>query len=92
MNDNLNDMNKREYTTNLYIEIGQYIAFIRALRCYSDYKFVGVTMCYDRCYDGICRHFGTLRVTIKFRTEPCNYGLCMFHIGKTFQRELADER
>ncbi len=80
-------MNKRKYTTNLYIEIEDYIAFIRALRCYPSYKLACIKMCYSECHDRIYRHFGFTRVTIEFEIETCNYGICMFHFGMTFQRE-----
>lgn len=39
-------MNKRKYTTVLYIRIEQYIAFVRTLRCFPDYEFVSIKMTY----------------------------------------------
>lgn len=81
-------MNKRKYTTVLYIRIEQYIAFVRTLRCFPDYEFVSIKMTYEQCKDGIYRHFGSFRVTIRFRSFPCNHGLNMFYFGRIFQREL----
>ena len=56
----LNNMNKRKYTTALYIGIEQYVAFVRTLRCFPDDEFVSIKMSYDQCKDGIYRHFGLL--------------------------------
>ena len=54
----LNNMNKRKYTTALYIGIEQYVAFVRTLRRCPNYEFVSIKMSYDQCKDGIYRHFG----------------------------------
>ena len=54
----LNNMNKRKYTTALYLGIEQYVAFVRTLRCFPDDEFVSIKMSYDQCKDGIYRHFG----------------------------------
>ncbi len=83
-------MNKRKYTIVLYIEIEQYVAFVRTLRRCPDYEFVGIKMCYDRCHDGIYRHLGYLRVTMRFRSVTGNHGLEMFFFGMKFQQELDD--
>ncbi len=52
-------MYKRKYTTVLYIEIEEYIAFVRTLRHHPGYEFVSIKMAYTRCKDGIYRHFGS---------------------------------
>ena len=82
------DMNKRKYTTVLYIRIEQYIAFVRTLRHHPDYEFVSIKMTYARCKDGIYRHFGSFQVMIRFRSYPSNQGEYMFYFGRIFQREL----
>lgn len=81
-------MYKRKYTTVLYIGIEEYIAFVRTLRHYPDYEFVSIKMVYKQCKDSIYRHFGSFRVTIRFRSYPDNYGAFMFYFGRTFQIEL----
>lgn len=79
---------KNEYTTSLYIEVTGFIAFFRTLRENPNYELIEIKMCYSQCADGIYRHFGTLRVTIKFWEYPCSYGIRIFHFGRTFEREL----